>query len=175
MPVWHTVRHQARDPRRSAIQRREISHARAKPLLDQLHRWLEQRLKTPFAQSDIAASIRYVLSRWCALTRYVDDGLIEVDNPSTEGRSWQAELPVRKCQFWRGPGPQRSTRSSAAPSLTALIRRSVSDKFRNPDLDPVLSADQEKGTSRLGCVGVASGATLILRCRSYNFQFFPQM
>ena len=47
--------------------------------------------------------------------------------------------------------------------------------IRNPDLDPVLSADQEKGTSRLGCVGVASGATLILRCRSYNFQFFPQM
>jgi hypothetical protein len=53
--------------------------------------------------------------------------------------------------------------------------RKTQAQFRNPDLDPVLSADQEKGTSRLGCVGVASGATLILRCRSYNFQFFPQM
>ena len=48
-------------------------------------------------------------------------------------------------------------------------------KFRNPDLYPDLTADQEKGTSQLGCVSVAAGATLIVRCRSYNFQFFLQM
>jgi hypothetical protein len=47
--------------------------------------------------------------------------------------------------------------------------------FRNPDLYPDLTADQEKGTSQLGCVSVAAGATLIVRCRSYNFQFFLQM
>ena len=47
--------------------------------------------------------------------------------------------------------------------------------FRNPDLDPDLSIDQEKGMNWLGCASVAAGATLILRCRSYNFQFFLQM
>ena len=46
---------------------------------------------------------------------------------------------------------------------------------RNPDLDPDLSIDQEKGMNWLGCASVAAGATLILRCRSYNFQFFLQM
>jgi transposase len=65
-------------------QRKEIRQARAKPLLDQLHRWLEQKLTTLSTKSDTAAAIRYALSRWRALTRYVDDGLIEIDNSSAE-------------------------------------------------------------------------------------------
>jgi transposase len=65
-------------------ERREIRQARARPLLDQLHRWLEQKLATLSAKSDTAAAIRYALSRWRALTRYVDDGLIEIDNSSAE-------------------------------------------------------------------------------------------
>lgn len=64
--------------------RREVRQTRAKPLLDQFHRWLEQKLATLSAKSDTAAAIRYALSRWRALTRYVDDGLIEIDNSSAE-------------------------------------------------------------------------------------------
>lgn len=64
--------------------RREARQARAKPLLNQLHRWLEQKLATLSAKSDTAAAIRYALSRWRALTRYVNDGLIEIDNSSAE-------------------------------------------------------------------------------------------
>lgn len=64
--------------------RREVRQARAKPLLEQLHRWFEQKLATLSAKSDTAAAIRYSLSRWRALTRYVDDGLIEIDNSSAE-------------------------------------------------------------------------------------------
>ena len=35
-------------------------------------------------KSDTAAAIRYALSRWCALTRYLDDGHIEMDNSAAE-------------------------------------------------------------------------------------------
>ena len=48
-------------------------------------------------------------------------------------------------------------------------------KFRDPDLGPDFCIDQEKEMSRLGCVSVAAGVTLNLRCHSYNFQFFLQM
>ena len=68
----------------TADRRREVRQARARPLLDQFHRWLEQKLATLSAKSDTAAAIRYALSRWRALTRYVDDGLIEIDNSSAE-------------------------------------------------------------------------------------------
>jgi hypothetical protein len=64
--------------------RREVRQARAKPLLDDFRRWLDQKLATLSAKSDTAAAIRYALSRWRALTRYVDDGLIEIDNSSAE-------------------------------------------------------------------------------------------
>jgi hypothetical protein len=59
-----------------------VRQARAKPLLNQLHRWFEQKLATLSAKSDTAAAIRYSLSRWPALTRYVDDRLIEIFNSS---------------------------------------------------------------------------------------------
>ncbi len=68
----------------TADRRKEVRQARAKPLLDQFHRWLEQKLATLSAKSGTAAAIRYALSRWRALTRYVDDGLIEIDNSSAE-------------------------------------------------------------------------------------------
>jgi len=52
--------------------------------IESLHRWFELKLATLSAKSDTAAAIRYSLSRWRALTRYVDDGLIEIDNSSAE-------------------------------------------------------------------------------------------
>jgi transposase len=65
-------------------QRQEVRQARAKPLLDELRRWLEQKLALLSAKSDTPGAIRYALGRWRALTRYVDNGLIEIDNNATE-------------------------------------------------------------------------------------------
>jgi hypothetical protein len=68
----------------SADLRRKVRQTRAKPLLDNLHRWLQKSLATLSHKSDTAAAIRYALSRWRALTRYADDGQIEIDNSSAE-------------------------------------------------------------------------------------------
>ena len=46
-----------------------------------------------------AAAIRYALSRWRALTRYVDDGLIEIDNSSAERALRAVALGRRNCLF----------------------------------------------------------------------------
>jgi transposase len=58
--------------------------ARAKPLLDELRRWLEKSLAPLSKKSETAGAIRYALSHWRALTRYVDDGLLEIDNSAAE-------------------------------------------------------------------------------------------
>jgi transposase len=57
---------------------------RARPLLDELRRWLEKSLSSLSKKSETAAAIRYALSHWRALTRYVDDGLLEIDNSAAE-------------------------------------------------------------------------------------------
>jgi hypothetical protein len=61
-----------------------VRQERAGPLLAQLHAWLTAMLQRVSAKSEIAGAIRYALVRWTALTRYRDDGRIEIDNNSAE-------------------------------------------------------------------------------------------
>ena len=64
--------------------RYEIRQARARPLLEDFHIWLEKSLRLLSPKSETAAAIRYALSRWRALTRYTGDGLLEIDNNAAE-------------------------------------------------------------------------------------------
>lgn len=64
--------------------RKTVRQARAKPLLDSMHIWLETTLAKLSRKSDTAAAIRYALSRWSALTRYDGDGQLEIDNNAAE-------------------------------------------------------------------------------------------
>lgn len=72
------IRAQPPDERRNARQ------ARAGPPLQSLHTWLHTTLASVSKKSELALAIRYALSRWIALTRYRDDGRIEIDNNAAE-------------------------------------------------------------------------------------------
>nr|WP_229418172.1 IS66 family transposase [Massilia sp. Root351] len=65
-------------------ERLAIRQARARPLLEDLERWLHATLATLSRKSDTAAAILYALKLWPALTWYVDDGSIEIDNSAAE-------------------------------------------------------------------------------------------
>ncbi len=53
-------------------------------MLASLHDWLHDTLRALSRKSALAEAIRYALARWTALTRYVDDGRIEIDNNAAE-------------------------------------------------------------------------------------------
>jgi transposase len=57
---------------------------RAGPLLESMREWLRQTLARVSKKSELAKAISYVLTRWSALTRYLDDGRIEIDNNAAE-------------------------------------------------------------------------------------------
>ncbi len=61
-----------------------IRQARARPLLDDLRKWMEKMLRSFSPKSETAGAMRYALSRWRALTRYIDDGRLEIDNSAAE-------------------------------------------------------------------------------------------
>ena len=65
-------------------ERRAARQERSRPLLDKLKAWLQQTLKTLSQKSATAKAIRYALDRWEALSRYCDDGRIEIDNNAAE-------------------------------------------------------------------------------------------
>lgn len=64
--------------------RSAVRQARAGPLLESLREWLRETLAKLSKKSELAKAIGYVLTRWPALTRYRDDGNIEIDNNAAE-------------------------------------------------------------------------------------------
>ena len=64
--------------------RLSIRQARAKPLLAELRAWMQKAQARLSSKSETAGAIRYALARWHALTRYADDGLLEIDNSAAE-------------------------------------------------------------------------------------------
>jgi transposase len=64
--------------------RRQHRQARAGPLLAEFHAWLQGVLTRVSTKSELAKAARYSLVRWTALTRYVNDGRIEMDNSAAE-------------------------------------------------------------------------------------------
>jgi transposase len=65
-------------------ERREVRQARARPVLDSLHEWLEGCLPKLSRKSDTTAAVKYALSLWESLVRYADDGRLEIDNNAAE-------------------------------------------------------------------------------------------
>nr|CCD31983.1 Transposase and inactivated derivative [Methylocystis sp. SC2]CCD32008.1 Transposase and inactivated derivative [Methylocystis sp. SC2] len=69
---------------RSPAERVDARRERAVPILDELRAFLDATLAKISGKSDFAKAIRYATSRWTALTRYVDDGCLEMSNNAAE-------------------------------------------------------------------------------------------
>jgi len=78
-----------------------IRQTRAKPLLEELRTWMEKTQRSLSSKSETAGAIRYALSRWRALTRYIDDGMLEIDNSAAE-RALRAVALGRKNFLFAG-------------------------------------------------------------------------
>ena len=68
----------------SSDQRVAVRQEKSKALCDELKIWLEQRLLEVSGKSKLAEAIRYGLSHWDGLMRFLDDGRIEIDNNTAE-------------------------------------------------------------------------------------------
>jgi transposase len=86
---------------RPSDERRQIRQARARPVLESLRQWLESCLTKLSRKSDTTVAVRYALSLWDALTRYCDDGQLEVDNNAAE-RELRAVALGRKNYLFAG-------------------------------------------------------------------------
>jgi len=65
-------------------ERRTLRQQHAKPILTDLKVWIEARLATLPQKQRLAEAMRYALSRWVALSVYVEDGRVEIDNNIAE-------------------------------------------------------------------------------------------
>lgn len=57
---------------------------RSRPILAEFEPWLREKLGLISQKTKLAEAIRYTLSRWEGLTRFVDDGRIEIESNTVE-------------------------------------------------------------------------------------------
>ena len=64
-----------------SIDQRQV---RSKPLLDTFHAWAMVQRRRLSAKAPLGKAFQYSLSRWDALSRYVEDGRLSIDNNLSE-------------------------------------------------------------------------------------------
>lgn len=86
---------------KNAEERHAIRLQRTKPLIDDLEAWLRAKLELISQKTKLAEAIRYALSRWAGLIRFIDDGRIEIDSNVVE-RSIRSIALNRKNALFAG-------------------------------------------------------------------------
>ena len=111
----------------SADQRQAIRQQHTKPVLDALHQWMGlQRQKLPDS-SATARALDYSLRRWTALTRFVDDGQLPVDNNWIENQIRPIAIGRNN---WLFAGSLRAgQRAAAVMSLVQSARMNGHDPY----------------------------------------------
>lgn len=61
-----------------------VRQAKSRPIVDNLAPWLTEQLALISQKTKLAEAIRYTLSRWDGLTRFIDDGRVEIDSNTVE-------------------------------------------------------------------------------------------
>lgn len=97
--------------------RRDARQERARPIADALHEWMVAQRKLVSEGSAIAKALDYSLKRWEALTRYLVDGHVPIDNNWLENqiRPWATGR-----SNWLFAGSLRAGKRAAA--IMSLIR-----------------------------------------------------
>ena len=108
-------------------QRLEIRQQRSRPIMDALHEWMLRQRQQVAGNSATAKVLDYSLKRWGALTRFIDDGQLPVDN------NW-IENQIRPIAVGRGnwlfAGSLRAgQRAAAVMSLIQSARLNGHDPY----------------------------------------------
>ena len=108
-------------------QRLRIRQARARPVADAMHEWMRlHRCKVPDG-SATAKALDYSLKRWVALTRYLDDAQLPIDNNWCENQIRPVALGRNN---WLFAGSLRAgQRAAAVMSLIQSARLNGHDPY----------------------------------------------
>lgn len=104
----YAIEAEIRDKRPDEKQR--LRQEQSIPVLTDLRAWLEGTLRTVLPRSPTAGAIGYALSNWSALNRYVESGILDIDNNACE-RAMRPVALGRK--NWLFAGSDRGGRAAA--------------------------------------------------------------
>ena len=110
-----------------ADQRQAIRQQHSKPILDALHEWMTlHRQKLPDSTAT-AKALDYSLRRWTALTRFIDDGQLPVDNNWIENQI--RPIAIGRANWLFAGSLRAGQRAAAVMSLVQSARMNGLDPY----------------------------------------------
>jgi transposase len=97
-----------------------VRQERTRPLMDDFELWLRSTLSMVSQKGDTAKAINYSLNQWQALTLFIDDGAVEIDNNAAE-RALRAVALGRK-NFLHFGSDSGGERGAAIYTLVATAK-----------------------------------------------------
>ena len=80
----YKIEARAKKAEMSVEERLELRQAESKPIVDEFHKWLLHSKELVLPQSSLGKALQYSLKYWEGLTRFLNDGEIDIDNNATE-------------------------------------------------------------------------------------------
>jgi transposase len=130
----------------TARERHAVRHERSRPLMIALEAWLREQRAKLSGQSKVAKAIAYSLTRWVALTRFLDDGRLCMSNNAAE----RAIRPLAVGRHnWTFAGSDEGGRRAAA-IYTLIETTKLNDVDPQAWLADVLARLQDHPAKRIG-------------------------
>jgi len=130
----------------SAEERQRIRQSQSRPIADKLHQWLLLHRQKATDGTAMAKAIDYSLGRWEALTRFLADGHLPIDNNWVENRIRPIALGRSN---WLFAGSLRAgKRAAAVMSLIQSARLNDHDPYQY--LKDILDRLPTQPASRIG-------------------------
>jgi transposase len=80
----YALERKAREDGFTFDQRKELRQQHALPILEDLEKWLKEKINTTLPKSKIGEAMAYTIKLWPRLIRYIEDGRYEIDNNQIE-------------------------------------------------------------------------------------------
>jgi transposase len=122
----YAVEERARVLSLSAEQRLALRQRVSARLLEKLHGYLLDLQAKVLPKSPAGAAVRYALNQWEALTRFLEDGELEIDNGATERANRDIALGRGNWTFF----------GSDAGGKTAAVLRSFIASCKRSEVEP---------------------------------------
>jgi len=123
----YDIERQATERGLDAEGRRDLRQEKARPLLDEFRTWHLGEVGRVPPKSPLGEAIGYALDQWTALTRYLDNGALDIDNNAAE-RALRAVAIGRKNWLFAG-SDAGGHRAAIFYSLIETAKRHGVDPF----------------------------------------------
>lgn len=122
--------------------RARLRREKAAPLLEELRAWLELTATRVLPGGPMAQAIAYVRNQWVALTRYLEDGRLEMTNNAAERAVKPFAIGRKNWLFFQREGGGRT----ASVLMSLLMTAKAADVNLNDYFRDVLMRISEPGT-----------------------------